>query len=95
MAEDIVARVEQMERSHHELREILIRDREEHWEQMAQIMEIIMKMSRGKRIADDTGLVNTTVRTLRVTEGLAYNPYHLAGHPISMQILIIVQSHQR
>ena len=47
---------------------------------MAQMMESIMRMPRGKRITDGIGLVNTVSRTQRVTEGLMYNLYHLTGH---------------
>ena len=44
MAEDDITRVEQMEKSHQELREILTRDHEEHREQIAQMMEVIMRL---------------------------------------------------
>ena len=44
------------------------------------MMESIMRMSRGKRITDDIGLVNTVARMQRVTEGLTYNLYHLTRH---------------
>ena len=80
MAKDPITCIEQMEKSYQELWEILIKDREEHWEQMAQMMEIIMKMSRGKGIADETGLVSTVARMQGVIEGPVYNPYHPSVH---------------
>ena len=43
-------------------------------------MIIIMRMSQGKGIVDDTGLVNTATRTQEVTKGLTYNPYHPVSH---------------
>ena len=43
-------------------------------------MEIIMKLSQGKRIVDDTRSVNTITRTQAVTKDPIYNSYHLAGH---------------
>ena len=49
---------------------------------MAQITEVIMRLSRGKKIVDDVGSMNIDARTQRVTEGLVYNPYHLVGQTI-------------
>ena len=69
-----------MEKSHQEPREILARDHEEHREQMAQIIEVIMRLSQRKRMADDAGSMNTTARTQWVTEGPMYNPYHSVSH---------------
>ena len=63
MAKETIACVEPMEKSHQELQEILKRDRKEHREQMAQMMEVIMRLSRGKGIVDDASLVNTIART--------------------------------
>ena len=80
MVEDTVTRVEQIERSHYELREILIKDWEEHQEQLTQMMEIIIRMSRWKRIVEDIGLVNKIARMQGITKGPAYNPYHLVEH---------------
>ena len=45
-----------------ELKEILVRDREEHREQMTQIMQVIMRLSRDKEVANDVGSVNTATR---------------------------------
>ena len=44
------------------------------------MMEIIMRMSRGRGIADGIGSMNTIARTQWVTNGLVYNPYHLVEH---------------
>ena len=72
MIEEIVARIEQMEKSQQEFREILARDREKHREQMAQMMQVIMRMVWEKGTSDDAGSMNIATRTQRVTEGLAY-----------------------
>ena len=45
MAKETITHMEQMEKNQQELREILTRDREEHREQMAQMMKVIMKLS--------------------------------------------------
>ena len=45
MAKEMVAHVEQMKKNQQKLQEILVRDREEHREQMAQMMEVIMRQS--------------------------------------------------
>ena len=47
---------------------------------MAQIMEVIMRLSRGKGVVDDASSVNTIARTQGVTEGSVYNPYNHVGH---------------
>ena len=44
------------------------------------MMEVIMRLSRGKRVVDDAGLVNMGIRTQGVTEGPVYNPYNPVGH---------------
>ena len=44
MVEETATHLEQMEKNQQELCEILIRDHEEHREQMAQMMHIIMRM---------------------------------------------------
>ena len=80
IVEETIACVEQMEKSHQDLREILTRDREEHREQMAQMMEVIMRLSRGKGIGDDVGTMNIIARIQGVTKGLVYNSYHPVGN---------------
>ena len=39
-----------------------------------------MRLSREKRVVDDTDSVNTTARTQRVTKGPMYKPYNSVGH---------------
>ena len=73
MAEETTACIEQMEKSQQELREILVRDREEHHKKMAQMMQTIMRIAHKKRIVYDAGSVNTVARTQGVIEGLV-NP---------------------
>ena len=41
-----------------------------------------MRLSQGKGIVDDVGLVNTVARTKGVTEGLVYNLYHPIRHTL-------------
>ena len=53
MAKETAARIEQMEKSQQELWEILVKDREEHCEHMAQMMQIIMRIAREKRTVDE------------------------------------------
>ena len=55
MVEETAARIKQMEKNQQELQEILTRDREEHRQQMAQMMQVIMRMARDKAIIDDIG----------------------------------------
>ena len=70
MVEETAARIEQMEKSQQELREILVRDFEQNHEQMAQMMQIIIRIAREKRTVDHVGFVNTVAQTQRATEGL-------------------------
>ena len=43
MAEDTIARVKQMEKSHQELRGILTRDWEEHWKQIVGLLRVVLE----------------------------------------------------
>ena len=56
-----------------EIWEILARDREEHQEQMAQMMQVIMRMAREKESVDDIGFVDTATLTQRATEASRYH----------------------
>ena len=48
MVEEANAHMKQMKKNQQELREILARDKEEHREQMAQMIQVIMRLSREK-----------------------------------------------
>ena len=48
----------------------MARDHGEHCEQLAQMMQVIMRMAREKRTVDDTSSMNTIARTQGVSEGL-------------------------
>ena len=48
MAEETTTLIQQMEKNQQELREILARDNEDHRKQMAQMMQIIMRIAREK-----------------------------------------------
>ena len=48
--------------------ELLIKNREKHREQMTQMMEIIVKMFRGKGMLDDFGSMNAAVGVQTVIE---------------------------
>ena len=61
-----------MEKNQQELREILARDREEHREQIAQMMQIIIRPSHEKGVVDDTDSVNATTRDRGVIEGPSF-----------------------
>ena len=50
MADENVARFEQMEQATQELKEMLLKNHEEHREQMASLMEIVLRMTKGKVI---------------------------------------------
>ena len=78
MAEKTIIRVEQMKKNQQELWKILNRDREEHREQMAQMMQVIMRLSRGKEVVDDFGSVNIAAKVQGVTEGPMYHPASFA-----------------
>ena len=62
MVEEANAHMKQMKKNQQELREILARDKEEHREQMAQMMQVIMRLSQEKGVVDDTSSVNTATR---------------------------------
>ena len=72
MAKETASRIEQMKKNQQKLREILARDHEEHCEQMAQMMWVIMRMARKKRTIDDISFVNTVTQTQRVIEDLVF-----------------------
>ena len=67
-----MTRMEQMEKNQQELREILARDREEHQEQMAKVMQVIMRSSREKGAVDEAGSVSTITGVQGVIEGPTY-----------------------
>ena len=81
MEKDIVAHVEQMERSHQELRELLMKNQEQHRDQMARMMDVIAKISRGKGFIDDFGPVNRIIGLKMFMEGLIYSTCSIIGHP--------------
>ena len=62
MAEHTIAHVEQMEKSHQELRELLMKNPDEDCQQMGQMMDIIIKMSQGKGITDDSGSMKRSLK---------------------------------
>ena len=62
-----------MEKNEQELREILARDHDEHREQMARMMQVIMRMACEKDV-DDTGTVNIVAQTQGVIEGFVNLP---------------------
>ena len=45
-----------------------------HMEQMAQMMQVIMRLSRKKRVVDDASSMNTATRVQRITKGPNYRP---------------------
>ena len=77
-----MARMEQMEKNQQELQEILARDREEHREQMAQV---IIRLSREKEVVDDADFVNTVSRVQGVTKGPTY-PFAIPAIQMSVYL---------
>ena len=59
MAKETATHIKQMEKTQQKLREILVKDCEEHREQMAQMMQIIMRIAHENGIVDNVGSVNT------------------------------------
>ena len=51
----------------------MARDREEQREQMAQMMQMIMRQSHEKGVVDNTGSVNASMRARGVTEGPSFS----------------------
>ena len=47
---------------------------------MAQTLQVIIRLSREKRVVDDAGSVNTAARMQGITEGFVYNSYNSVGH---------------
>ena len=48
MADENAARFEQMEQTTQELKEMLLKNQEEHREQMANLMEMVLQLTKGK-----------------------------------------------
>ena len=48
MADENAARFEQMEQTMQELKEMLLKNQEEHREQMANLMEMVLQLTKGK-----------------------------------------------
>ena len=48
MADENAARFEQMEQTAQELKEMLLKNQEEHREQMANLMEMVLQLTKGK-----------------------------------------------
>ena len=61
MADKNAARFEQVEQTTQELKEMLLKNHEEHREQMASLMEIVLQMTKGK--ATTESLIPTEVAT--------------------------------
>ena len=51
MIDENVAQLEKIERDQHELRELLVRNQEEHQEQLAKMMEMMVAISKGNGVA--------------------------------------------
>ena len=52
MADENAARFEQMEQATQELKEMLLKNHEEHREQIVSLMEIVLWMTKGKVITE-------------------------------------------
>ena len=61
MADENATRFEQMEQTTQELKEMLLKNHEEHREQMASLMEIVLQMTKGKAATE--GPIPTEVAT--------------------------------
>ena len=77
MVEEIVVCMEQVEKNQQELWEILERDPKEHRKQMAQMMQVIMRLSQEKKVVDDVGSVNIAIKAQGVIESPMYHPASL------------------
>ena len=53
MADENAARFEQVEQTTQELKEMLLKNHEEHREQMTSLMEIVLQMTKGKAATED------------------------------------------
>ena len=57
MADENAPRFEQMEQTTQELKEMLLKNHEEHREQMASLMKIVLQMTRGKTTTEGSALM--------------------------------------
>ena len=60
---------------------MLIKDQEKCREEMAWMMDVLIRLSKGKRITNNLGLVNTVVEIQMVTEGLVHSLCPINGYP--------------
>ena len=60
---------------------MLIKDQEKCREEMAWMMDVLIRLSKGKRITNNLGLVNTVVEIQMVTEGPVHSLCPIIGYP--------------
>ena len=82
MADENVAQFEHVEQTTQELKEMLLKNHEEHREQMASLMEIVLQMTKGKAATE--GPIPTEVAT--GSRIIQEEPFYPPGStPIHMQ----------
>ena len=54
MADENATRLEQLERATQELKDMFVKSQEEHREQMASLMETVLRISKGKESTEAT-----------------------------------------
>ena len=81
MADENVTRFEQMEQATQELKEMLLKNHEEHREQMASLTEIILRMTKGKVTTEGPSPIDVAIGSRIVQEEplypLGFTPIHM------------------
>ena len=54
---------EQMEKAHHNLKELLLKNQEKHRAEMARMMETMIRISKGKDVASNPNLIEAAAGT--------------------------------
>ena len=90
MADENVARFEQMEQTTQELKKMLLKNHEEHHEQIASLMEIVLQMTKGKAATEGPIPIEVATGSVHlVPHGFICN--HLKGcvlHQILLHLLL-------
>ena len=82
MDDENAARFEQMEQATQELKEMLLKNHKEHREQIASLMEIVLRMTKGKVTIEGSSLTEVAIGSRIVQEEPLYPP---GFTPIHMQ----------
>ena len=69
-----------MEKAHHDLKELLLKNKEKHRAEMARMMETMIRMSKGKDVASNPNLIEAAAETGTSREEPLYPPGFTPRH---------------